>query len=119
MYKRIVADGKYITHGIHFDVGESIIQPQSMGVINKFISILNENPDWNFLIVGHTDNTGDEASNLILSKKRAEAIKEVMVNNGIDKGRLFTDGKGESEPLNGNKTDEEKANNRRVEFIRK
>jgi len=118
IYKRIVSDGKYVTNGILFDSGKSIIKPQSLGVINKFITLLNKYPDWKFQIVGHTDSDGSKEDNLKLSKKRAEAIKKIMVNNGITANRLNSFGKGENEPLNDNKTEEDKANNRRVEFIR-
>ncbi len=119
MYKRIVADGKYVTNGILFDSGKASIQPKSMGVINKMVSIMNENPDWKFEIVGHTDSDGDETSNLKLSKERAESVKKAITEQGINTERLHATGKGESAPLNNNKNDIEKANNRRVEFIKK
>lgn len=119
MYKRIMSEGKYVTNGILFDSGKVTIKTQSMGIINKMVTVLNEKPDWKLEIIGHTDSDGDEQSNLKLSKKRAQAIKNVMVSLGISKDRLSVIGKGESEPLNGNNNDIEKANNRRVEFIKK
>lgn len=118
MYKRIMADGKYVTNGILFDSGKATIKPQSMGVINKMAAVLNEKPGWDFKIIGHTDSDGDDATNLKLSAERAEAVKKAIVAQGIEAERLTTVGKGESEPLNTNSTKEEKANNRRVEFIR-
>lgn len=119
MYKRIMADGKYVTNGILFDSGKATIKPQSMGIINKIVTILKEKTDWKFEIIGHTDSDGDNSSNLTLSKQRAEAVKQAIVANGISTDRLSTTGKGETEPLNTNSTKEEKANNRRVEFIKK
>ncbi len=119
MYKRIMSSGKYVTNGILFDSGKATIQPQSMGVINKFVTIMNEKPDWKFEIIGHTDTDGDEAKNLKLSSERAESVKNILIKLGIDAQRLTTIGKGESEPLHANNTTEEKANNRRVEFIKK
>lgn len=119
MYKRILSSGKYMTNGILFDTGKAIIKPQSMGIINKIVSVLKQKKDWNFEIIGHTDSDGDAKANLKLSKERADAVKEAIVKLGIKKERLTTLGKGESTPLNTNSNSIEKANNRRVEFIRK
>lgn len=119
MYKRIMADGKYITNGILFDSGKATIKPQSMGIINKMVAVMKEKADWNFEIIGHTDSDGDANKNLTLSKQRAEKVKEAIVNQGISANRLTTKGKGETEPLNTNSNKEQKANNRRVEFIKK
>lgn len=70
-------------------------------------------------IVGHTDSDGADADNLLLSKKRAESVKDKLVSSyQIDAARISTDGKGEAEPLADNKTKEGKAANRRVEFIK-
>jgi len=118
MYKRIMADGKYTTNGILFNSGKATIKPQSMGIINKLVTVMNENPDWKFQIIGHTDSDGTDESNLTLSQQRAEAVKQAIVNQGVAKDRLTILGKGESEPLNTNSSIEEKANNRRVEFIK-
>jgi len=119
MYKRIIADGKYVTNGILFDSGKATIKPQSMGVINKIVNVMNEYPDWNFEIIGHTDSDGNDQANLILSKQRAEAVKQAIIKQGIKTERLSVIGKGETEPLNNNSNLLEKANNRRVEFIKK
>jgi len=118
MYKRIVAEGKYVTNGILFDSGKATIKQQSMGIINKVVTVMNENPGWKFQIIGHTDSDGDIQSNLILSQQRAEAVKKALVYGGINIDRITTLGKGESAPINGNSNPEEKANNRRVEFIK-
>jgi outer membrane protein OmpA-like peptidoglycan-associated protein len=70
-------------------------------------------------IVGHTDSDGDEAANLLLSKKRAEAVKNTLAKDfNVDALRMEAIGKGESTPLESNNTAEGKANNRRVEFIK-
>lgn len=118
MYKRIMADGKYVTNGILFDSGKAIIKPQSMGIINKIVTVMKENPDWEFQIIGHTDSDGTDENNLKLSEQRANAVKQAIANQGIKTDRLTTIGKGETQPVNANTTPEQKANNRRVEFIK-
>ena len=80
---------------------------------------LKENPDLKVKIIGHTDSDRDDKSNLDLSKQRALAVKNALINEfGIDGSRMETDGKGEVEPADKNSTAEGKANNRRVEFIK-
>jgi len=70
-------------------------------------------------IVGHTDSDGTEEANLLLSTKRAESIKKALIDiYNINTNRLLTEGKGETTPINTNETDEGKAKNRRVEFIK-
>ena len=72
------------------------------------------------VIVGHTDSDGDTAANLDLSRRRAASVKAALVNEfTIDAGRMDTDGKGDAEPVDKNDTPAGKANNRRVEFIKK
>lgn len=117
--RKLIADGKISTNGILFDSGSANIQPQSMGIIRQISQVLIQERNMNLNIVGHTDSDGDDASNLDLSKKRAEAVKNALVNiYNIDTSRLQTDGKGESEPVGDNGTVEGKAQNRRVEFIK-
>lgn len=116
---KFLNDGKLISYGIYFDSGKDIVKPQSFGTIKELANILTENPAVNVLIVGHTDSDGDDKMNLDLSKRRAENVKKVLVSEfKIDANRIATDGKGESEPIADNKTLENKAKNRRVEFIK-
>lgn len=118
--KQLISEGKLITRGILFDVNSDKIKPESYGCIKEIASVLKENPTINVLIIGHTDSDGDEAMNLKLSKLRAISVKNYLVNEfGIDALRLSTDGKGESEPVEINNSSANKAQNRRVEFIKK
>ncbi len=76
-------------------------------------------PDVKIKIVGHTDSDGDAASNLDLSKRRAASVKNELTKNfGIEASRLETDGKGKTEPIAPNDSPSNKAQNRRVEFIK-
>ncbi|MBE9510533.1 MAG: OmpA family protein [Bacteroidetes bacterium] len=117
-YERFMTDGKIVTTGIKFASGKSDVKPESMGVINKIVQLMNQHPEINFSIEGHTDSDGDDASNQVLSEKRAEAIKAEFVRLGISDNRLKTNGWGESKPVDENSTPEGKANNRRVEFVK-
>ncbi len=118
LYDRIVADGKFVTRGILFDVNKSTIKPESMGVINKILKLMQKHPDLKFRIEGHTDSDGDESFNQKLSEERALAVKDLLISSGIEKERLESKGYGETKPVADNSTPEGKANNRRVEFIK-
>ena len=118
LYDRMMTDGKIITYGITFDVGKSTIKPESMGEINRIVTLMNENPDLNFSVEGHTDNTGSAASNQKLSEQRSEAIVAKLVEMGIEESRLTAVGKGQNSPIADNNTDEGRAKNRRVEFVK-
>ena len=116
--KSILQSGKYVTTGITFDVNRAEIKPESYGVLKDIATNLKAASGAKVTIVGHTDSDGDDAKNLELSKKRAESVKKSLVNDfGVDTGMLDTDGKGESEPVSPNDTPQNKANNRRGEFV--
>lgn len=118
LYDKMMSEGKIVTNGIHFDVNRATIKSESAGVINEIVALMKQNPSLNFSIEGHTDSDGDDRSNQRLSEERAEAVKNVFINSGIDASRLKAKGWGESKPLGDNSTSEGKANNRRVEFIK-
>lgn len=116
---KLITEGKFVTHGILFDVNSDKIKPESYGAMKDIASVLTENADVRVKIIGHTDSDGDDVGNLALSKRRALAVKNALASDfGIDAGRLESDGKGESQPAGLNTTLEGKANNRRVEFIK-
>ena len=118
LYDRMMSDGKFVTYGITFDVGKSTIKPESMGEINRIVQLMNENPDLKFSVEGHTDSTGNPASNQTLSEQRSQAIVDKLVELGIAKSRLTAVGKGQNSPIADNTTDEGRAKNRRVEFVK-
>lgn len=79
---------------------------------------LNDNKDKKFIIVGHTDNTGSFEANMTLSKERANAVMDKLMNDyGIDKEQLSPYGVGSTCPQTSNTTDEGKSRNRRVELV--
>ena len=116
---KLIEEGKFSTTGILFDVNAATIRPESNGVLKQVADVLKANAGVKIKITGHTDSDGADATNLELSKKRAEAVKNALVTDyGIDGASLQTDGKGETKPVGDNKTKEGKAQNRRVEFIK-
>lgn len=117
--RKLMSEGKVSTSGILFDSGSSNIQPQSLGIINQIAQVLNQDGSINLNIVGHTDADGSDDVNMKLSKDRAQAVKNALVNiYNVSSERLQTDGKGESVPVGDNATTEGKSQNRRVEFIK-
>lgn len=118
LYDRIMAEGKFITRGILFDVNKASLKNESMGVINEIAAMMKEHSDMKFSIEGHTDSDGEDAHNLQLSEQRALAVKNALAGLGIDATRMQTKGLGESVPVSDNNSPEGKANNRRVEFIK-
>jgi outer membrane protein OmpA-like peptidoglycan-associated protein len=116
---KLITEGKLISYGIQFDVNSDVVKPVSFATIKEIAQVLNENPAIKVRIIGHTDNDGDDASNMDLSKRRAGSVKNELTKTfGVDASRLETDGKGESQPLAPNDNMVNKAKNRRVEFIK-
>ena len=116
---KLITEGKFVTRGILFDVNSDKLRSESYGALKDIANVLTENGDIKVRIIGHTDSDGDDKLNLDLSKRRAEAVKNVLINEfGINESRMDTDGKGETQPVDKNLTPEGKANNRRVEFLK-
>lgn len=100
---------------ILFDYDKWSFKKESYAVLQPMTTILKEYPDADFIIEGHTDSDGSDAYNQVLSEKRANAVKDYFVTNGINPSRLTTKAFGESKPVDTNDTAAGKANNRRTE----
>jgi len=115
----LLTKGSFSTSGILFDPGSDQLKLQSMGIIKDVSKYLTEDPAIKLKIIGYTDSDGQADANQQLSAKRAAAVKKVLINEfKIEASRLEALGKGETVPINDNKTESNKALNRRVEFVK-
>ena len=119
LYDRLMSEGKIITYAITFETGKADLKPESMVEINRVAKLMKDNPGLEFEVQGHCDATGSDKVNDPLSQKRAEAIVAALVEEGIAEARLTPVGKGSHQPIASNSTDEGRAKNRRVEFVKK
>ncbi|WGK63891.1 OmpA family protein [Croceiramulus getboli] len=116
---QLMNEGNFTTNEIQFDTNSANLKSSSTSMLDQIGGALADDPSLRVMIVGHTDADGDEASNLLLSQKRAQAVKTYLEEHyGVDPAQLFTSGQGESNPIVSNDTPENKAKNRRVEFIK-
>lgn len=117
LYDRLVTDGKFVTRNIHFEYNQATLKSESWAVVGQVAYMLEKHPEVKLRIDGHTDSDGTAAYNLELSQRRADAVKNALVQEGVDSGRLTTMGYGETMPIESNETETGKAMNRRVEFL--
>lgn len=99
---------------IYFDTDKWEVKGESLPELNKLVALLNQNPKLNILIEGHTDNTGTESHNQLLSENRAKAVMEFLISRNINPNRLSFKGFGAEKPISDNVTDEGKRLNRRT-----
>lgn len=114
--KEVIEVLKTAFDNLEFEVAKDIILAGSFNSLDELAGVLMKKPSWKLEITGHTDNAGDDASNLMLSKKRAEAVKTYLSSKGIDIGRFVIQYYGETKPIADNSTAEGRAKNRRVEM---
>jgi len=111
--------GKQFTlRGINFESGSAALTPDSHPVLDQVVASMNAYPEVRIEIRGHTDSQGPAAFNLQLSQKRAESVRQYLINGGIAADRITAIGVGEEEPVSSNGNAEGRAQNRRIEFKR-
>jgi OmpA-OmpF porin, OOP family len=114
---QLIETGSFSTSEILFDTNKATLKNSSTNVLNDLGKALQENPNKSISITGHTDSDGKDNDNQKLSEQRAESVKNYLSNNfNINKNRMTTIGKGASEPISQNNSEEAKKQNRRVEF---
>ncbi len=101
---------------LEFETGKDIIKEESIPSLTELAEVLVKRPEWKLQISGHTDNVGNDQANLVLSKKRAEAVKNFMISKTIESERLYVLFFGETMPIASNDTKEGRQKNRRVEM---
>ena len=99
-----------------FDFNKSVVKPEGKAKLDDLVGKIKDISLEVIIAVGHTDSVGGDAYNQKLSVKRSEAVKAYLVSKGIEKNRVYTEGKGEKQPVADNKTAEGRAKNRRVEI---
>jgi outer membrane protein OmpA-like peptidoglycan-associated protein len=101
--------------GLLFDFDSDQLRDASKKNLDNLASSLSEFGDSRLLLVGHTDDTGTDTYNTDLSRRRANAVASYLISRGVPTGRVSTSGRGESEPIVPNDSDENRQKNRRVE----
>lgn len=104
-------------HDINFKTNDFSLTEESEQIIRLFVEFLSENPKVKVEIQGHTDNIGDDNSNLKLSQQRAKSVYDYVISQGVDASRISYKGYGESRPIADNKTESGRAKNRRTVFV--
>jgi OOP family OmpA-OmpF porin len=99
-----------------FDFNKAVVKPEGKAKLDDLVGKVKGINLEVIIAVGHTDSVGTDAYNQTLSVKRSEAVKAYLVSKGIEKNRVYTEGKGEKQPVADNKTAEGRSKNRRVEI---
>ena len=113
-----VVDAQKVTYAADafFDFDKAVLKPEGRAKLDDLAEKLQAVDLETIVAVGHTDSVGKESYNQRLSVRRAEAVKKYLVSKGVPADRIFTEGKGETQPVATNKTAEGRAQNRRVEI---
>jgi outer membrane protein OmpA-like peptidoglycan-associated protein len=105
---------EFIFENVFFEFDQYDLKPESMSSMKRLKKFLQENPNVNILITGHTDNVGSAAYNQTLSLRRAKSVQSFLVEEGLHPGRVLVEGKGDTSPMVPNSTPENQALNRRI-----
>ena len=107
-----------VLEGVYFETGKATLKPESQAVLTRVAESLKGNPEVTVEIGGHTDNTGSKATNRRLSAARANAVRDYLISQGVDAGRMTAKGYGPDKPVAANTTVAGRAANRRVELTK-
>jgi len=116
--EQISQTGRASIYGINFDTGKATIRPDSESVLNEVLALFQKQPEWSFVVAGHTDNVGSDAVNTPLSRQRAEAVVAWLASKGVERSRLIAAGFGSKKPVADNSSEEGRAKNRRVDLVK-
>lgn len=111
------APAKLVLTGVNFDFDRAIIRPDDFDKLDRDVATLREWGDVKVEVAGHTDSIGTDEYNMGLSQRRADAVRNYLVDKGIPAERLTVKGYGESQPVADNATREGRFENRRVELV--
>ncbi|HTP27699.1 MAG TPA: OmpA family protein [Anaeromyxobacteraceae bacterium] len=107
-----------LTENVHFEFGKAIVHSSSYSLLDEVVTVLKDHPEVRqVMIEGHTDNEGNPAANMKLSKSRAEVVRNYLIQKGIEPDRLKAEGFGSTRPIADNSTSAGREANRRVEFV--
>ncbi|ROM96856.1 OmpA family protein [Pseudomonas brassicacearum] len=110
-----VAEVVRVQLDVKFDFNKAVVKPNSYGDVKNLADFMKQYPNTTTVVEGHTDNVGPDAYNQKLSQRRADAVKQVLVKDGVEANRVHSVGYGKSRPIADNSTDAGRAANRRVE----
>ena len=116
--QQINQSGRVSVYGINFDTGKSTIRPDSEAALKEVIRLLQANPSWAMVVAGHTDNVGAQATNLTLSRQRAQSVIAWLAAHGVEDARLVPAGFGDTRPIAENTDEPSRQKNRRVDLVK-
>jgi len=115
--KKLEETKKISLDSVYFERASSVLKSESSVPLDSIVDYLHENSEQKMKIIGHTDLTGTFEDNMILSKERAESVKQYLVSKGVDPNRLVTEGKGPTQPVVQGTDEVSSKKNRRTEFV--
>jgi OOP family OmpA-OmpF porin len=107
---------EYELHGVNFEFDSAKLTASSTASLNDAVKILKRHKDLHVEVAGHTDSVGNDDYNMGLSKRRAQAVADYLIANGVNAANIFVKGYGETDPIASNDTEAGRADNRRVEL---
>jgi OOP family OmpA-OmpF porin len=115
----INSTGHVAVYGVYFDTGKAVVKPESEPALQEIVKLLNADPKLSLLVVGHTDSTGEIPQNMTLSEARAKAVVAALTAKGVAPSRLSPYGCGPLAPVASNDDEAGRAENRRVELVKR